>query len=388
MRLEFPNGVHGEPVITVGQEVVEAMNGLYKQCMIVNVLGRHVTVESFNRKLRELWKPTGGMCVVDLPRQFFMVMFDAEEDYLAAMTGGPWRVLGSILMVKAWSPEFDPLCDDIVTTPVWVRISHIPVIFYHRAILMGFDEGLGKPLRVDMTTLKMERARFVRVCVEVNLRDPLKGSLLINGERYHVSYEGLTHICPTCGVYGHMVSGCPKRVIMPQIPRSSQEVDTRQSSGERDDQGFTEARGRSRRVVNKPVGSVTGSLSAQVPVQDKIDIASGGVVGVIDTSNRFSGLERELGVKEMTDEVGMSEANKENENNPNVVRQGDLRRITGTGAWDKSGFRERGVEKRIGGTKGIRHASAKGKNLRRNVPMRGLVFGPTKGEMITETSGK
>lgn len=35
--MEFPNGEDGEPVIMIGHEVLEAMNGLWKRCMIVKV---------------------------------------------------------------------------------------------------------------------------------------------------------------------------------------------------------------------------------------------------------------------------------------------------------------------------------------------------------------
>lgn len=82
-------------------------------------------------------------------------------------------------MVQALSPEFDPLSDEIMTTPVWVRLSNIPVNFYDHAILMGIAGALGRSIKVDMATLKVERARFARVCVEVNLRKPLKGTVLI-----------------------------------------------------------------------------------------------------------------------------------------------------------------------------------------------------------------
>ena len=68
MRVEFPNGEDGEPVVTIDPEVVEIMNGLWKQSMIVKVLGRHVLIAALSRKLRELWKPKGGMYVLDLPR--------------------------------------------------------------------------------------------------------------------------------------------------------------------------------------------------------------------------------------------------------------------------------------------------------------------------------
>ena len=161
-----------------------------------------------SRKLRELWKPTGAMFVMDLPRHFYMVRFELEEEYMAALTGGPWRVFGNYLMIQDWSLKFDPLKDEIVTTPVWVRLTNIPVTYYHPSILMGIAGSLGKPLKVDMTTLNLERGRFARVCVEVNLSTPLKGTVLINDERFFVSYEGLVKICSACGLYGHLVHAC------------------------------------------------------------------------------------------------------------------------------------------------------------------------------------
>lgn len=57
--------------------------------MIVKVLGRKVSVAVLSKRLRELWKPEGTMYVLDLPRNFFMVRFAVEEEYLAALTGGP-----------------------------------------------------------------------------------------------------------------------------------------------------------------------------------------------------------------------------------------------------------------------------------------------------------
>ncbi|EOA15120.1 hypothetical protein CARUB_v10028495mg, partial [Capsella rubella] len=311
MRVEFPNGAKGEPVITIGKEVLEVMYGLYRNCMIVKVLGRHITIDALNRKLKEMWKPRGGMAVLDLPRQFFMIRFDLEEDYMAAVTGGPWRVFGSILMVKAWSPDFDPVRDDIVTTPVWVRISNLPVFYYHRKILMGIAEGVGKPLRVDLTTLKMERGRFARICVEVNLRESLKGTVLINDERYYVSYEGLTNICPTCGVYGHNASSCPTRVL-------SQSVGPRQAlgnksarDGEKEADGFTEVRRTHRRGDGPHVVFQAGGLKERA-VENRMEVVKPGEKEVLKTSNMFNGLAREEGehVDEQMD--GSSESNKEN----------------------------------------------------------------------------
>lgn len=88
LSLEFPDGEDGEPVITIGREVLDTMNGLWKNCMIVKVLERNISISVLSRRLWEMWKPRGAMYVMDLPRQFFMVRFEAEEEYLAALTGG------------------------------------------------------------------------------------------------------------------------------------------------------------------------------------------------------------------------------------------------------------------------------------------------------------
>ncbi|XP_010474089.1 PREDICTED: uncharacterized protein LOC104753550 [Camelina sativa] len=160
VSMAFSYNEDGEPEITIGQEVLDAMNGLLKSCMIVKVLGRSMPIAVLQRKLRVLWKPKGAMYVMDLPRQFFMVRFDVEEEYMVALTGGPWRIFGNYLMVQAWTLEFDPLKDEITTTPVWVRISILPYNFYHKAILSWIAQSLGRPVKVYRTTLSFERGRF------------------------------------------------------------------------------------------------------------------------------------------------------------------------------------------------------------------------------------
>lgn len=327
LSLEFPNGEDGEPVITIGKEVLDAMNGLWKNCMIVKVLGRNIAISVLTRKLRELWKPRGAMYVMDLPRQFFLVRFDAEEEYLAALTGGPWRAFGSYLLVQGWTPEFDPLKDEIVTTPVWIRLSNIPVNFYHKSILMGISRGLGTPVKVDMTTLNLERARFARVCVGVDLRKPLKGSVMVNGERYFVSYEGLNTICSGCGLYGHMVHACPKLTPAPQPEKPT-------GSDNQAERAIVTVTQKTRENVTSPTENggfteVRQGGRRQGPPQNKVAFAAGGSgnslgrnireispkdIANIAISNRFGGLE----ISEISAENGAveirSDANKENEN--------------------------------------------------------------------------
>ena len=332
LSLEFPNGEDGEPVITIGEEVLMAMNSLWKRCMIVRVLGRNIPILSLSRKLKELWKPKGSMFVMDLPRNFFMVRFELEEEYMAALSGGPWRAFGSYLMVQAWSPEFDPLNDEIVTVPVWVRLSRIPVNFYHKTILMGIAKGLGRPIKVDLTTLKFERARYARICVEVNLNRPLKGTVMVNGERYFVSYEGISAIFSTCGMYGHLVHACPRNVKEQTLVHVPNPVTTTRESTEATgmETEFTQMRQarrkpeqqrHTRRSIGKNDGRVMGGGKTQV-------LRKEGVLEEIRVSNRFGGLEEEEEMEERVEEVVREGANRENENNMNS-NSGGSRRVHG-----------------------------------------------------------
>ncbi|KAG2294406.1 hypothetical protein Bca52824_041075 [Brassica carinata] len=386
LRVEFPNGEDGEPSITIEPEVLEAMNGMWKQCMIVRVLGRNVPISALSKKLRELWNPKGGMYVMDLPRQFFMVR-------------GPWRAFGSYLMVRAWSPEFDPLRDDIVTTPIWIRLTNIPVNFYHRSILMGIAKGLGKPVRVDLTTLKFERARFARVCVEVNLAKPLKGTVLINGERYFVAYEGLAEICSKCGIYGHLVHGCP-RTIAERLAEVA--IQTEAQSATRSptrlepivqENGFTPARSSRRgtqilpRLVNGGTAEAGGETDRNVQEIPRI----GGIANIV-ISNKFGSLELDTDRSESREEIVSGEENKENQimnikrNENKEISQGKETLIFGGKVNIRKDSKIVNKEK-WAGKKVVEGARGRPKNLN-NKPARGLVFGPTKGEVSLSESGK
>lgn len=394
LRVEFPNGEDGEPSITIDKEVLEAMNGMWKQCMIVRVLGRNIAISALSKKLRELWGPKGAMYVMDLPRQFFMVRFEKEDEYLAALTGGPWRIFGSYLMVRAWSPEFDPLRDDIVTTPVWVRLTNIPVNFYHRSILMGIAKGLRKPVRVDLTTLNFERARFARICVEVNLAKPLKGTVLINGERYFVAYEGLSEICSKCGIYGHLVHGCPKtiaervasRATQPELPGAIQATQMQEN-------GFTQVRGPRRgthipRTVNGSIGESSGEMEKslrELPRRKETEL--------IETSNKFGSLELIASLDGSKEDGPSGDGNKE-DRGMHIQKEKGKGALTGKETLIFSG-------KAHGPTSSTTMSKEKWANNKKTIeggrdkpkrgtnrPVRGLVFGPAKGEISMSESGK
>jgi hypothetical protein len=83
-------------------------------------------------------------------------------------------------------------------------------LFYDESFLLALASTIGTPVRVDTNTLNVERGRFARICVEIDLTKPVVGKVWINGHWYKVQYEGLHIICAACGCYGHVTRNCTK----------------------------------------------------------------------------------------------------------------------------------------------------------------------------------
>lgn len=361
--------------------------------MIVKVLGRNIAISVLSRRLREMWKPKGAMVVMDLPRQFFMVRFENEEEYMEALTGGPWRVFGSYLMVQAWSPSFDPLSEEITTTPVWVRLANLPINFYHRSILMGIAKGLGNPIRVDLTTLQCERARFARVCVEVNFKKPLKGTILINEERYFVSYEGLSNICSKCGLYGHLVHACPQGVkerlpeVSGPVHESPRRTNENVESTPRVEEGFTRVGPANRRKSAANGTSLSVARSENVSGENTRVLTRKKDSTNIPVSNSFGRLGEDLGFPDSREGNVRLEENKKNEDIHDLNREKSMAQVTFGGVGNLN-LPKGSKDKRIGRNRPVGPSGTKPKYNKGAGPTRGLIFGPPPGEEERSLSGK
>lgn len=107
-----------------------------------------------------------------------------------------------------WRPYFHLKQDQITSTLAWVRFPHLPIEFYNEKVLLELGSRLGKAVKVDHMTLRVAHGKYARVCVEIDLTQPLIPTVTLNGRIYKVEYEGLHLICFDCGRYGHRKEEC------------------------------------------------------------------------------------------------------------------------------------------------------------------------------------
>ncbi|XP_020240070.1 uncharacterized protein LOC109818934 [Cajanus cajan] len=209
MTLEFEGGDRLLPRFSITAPTFKQLCEPWEQCLVIKLLGRDVGFLTSRDRLPALWKVQGGFELLDVSNGYFMVKFDLEADREWVMQGVPWMLFDHYLIVRPWSPEFVASATKVDSTLVWIRFPGLGVMFYDESVLLTIASAIGKPIKVDLNTLNMTWGRFARVCVEINLNEPLVGRFFLNDIWYNVEYEGLHLLCSSCGCYGHVMRNCP-----------------------------------------------------------------------------------------------------------------------------------------------------------------------------------
>ena len=85
-------------------------------------------------------------------------------------------------------------------------------------ILNRIGNQLGTLLKVDAHTVDGEKGRFARLCVQIDLDQPLTPMVRIGDIHQRVQYEGISAICFHCGCVGHKAPTCPSNLPSPSTP--------------------------------------------------------------------------------------------------------------------------------------------------------------------------
>lgn len=211
VNLDLVNGSRLLPMFTVDKNMIEELSQPWKDALIVKRLGKPLGFNAMKAKLASTWKLIGGFDIMDVGNGFFMVTFEQDDDRNKVINEGPWMIYDHYLTVRTWSAEFNSSKATIDRTMVWIRIPSLNLVLYDESLIWTFASVIGKPVKVDLHTLRMAKGRFVRVCVEVDLTQPVVGRVGVQGCWYNVEYEGLHIICAQCGCYGHLLKDCPAK---------------------------------------------------------------------------------------------------------------------------------------------------------------------------------
>lgn len=138
--------------------------------------------------------------------------------------------MGHYLTVTKWRPYFNPSNAAINKTLVWIRLPNLLAELFDYSLLMDVGNMVGKAVKVDENTLTVNRGRYARICVELDLTKTLIPMVKVNGPEnllHRIEYERLHAVCFKCGRFGHKEEECGIGDI--SLYEKAQEVDERRT---------------------------------------------------------------------------------------------------------------------------------------------------------------
>ena len=212
-RAELEGGNRLLPKIYLDDSVCDELSVPWKEALIVKLLRKEAGFITLRDRLKKLWKPRGGFDMMDLGYGFFFIKFDLEEDRLKVKEGGPWMVFDHYLSIRPWTLDFLVSSRRIDTTMVWIRIPSLNVGYYDEDVLISMASMVGRLVKIDQTTMKAERGKFARVCVEISLSEPVVERICLDDRWYRIEYEVLHIIFSLCGCYSITHENVLKRYL-------------------------------------------------------------------------------------------------------------------------------------------------------------------------------
>lgn len=102
------------------------------------------------------------------------------------------------LAVNKWKPNFRPSQAKLLRMFVWVQFPEFPIEYYDMPILRRINSQIRVPIKIDMYTGALTRAKYAKVCVEVNIDQSLITQVHLEDFNQSIIYELITSFCLTC----------------------------------------------------------------------------------------------------------------------------------------------------------------------------------------------
>ncbi|XP_021744421.1 uncharacterized protein LOC110710436 [Chenopodium quinoa] len=189
-------------------QMLSRLHEPWKLTLMGRCLGLNIRPSFMASRTKIMWKVKSSLETIDVGNNVYLFRFSTLDDYERALYGGPWFILDHHLVIFKWKPNFRSSIINFDVMSVWIRFPELPVEYYDKEAFFQIAKKVGIPIRVDYATGKLLRARYARVCIEINMANPLITKVWVGGGWQHVQYENIHSLCFSCGKIGHLIKDC------------------------------------------------------------------------------------------------------------------------------------------------------------------------------------
>ncbi|XP_009785180.1 uncharacterized protein [Nicotiana sylvestris] len=187
----------------------------WKHSLIIKLLGKRIQHQYLEKKIQKIWKPSENFPLIDLGSDYFIAKFSKEKNMISALQNGPWFINGFFLSIKKSEPNFKASNATQERSVIWLQLPQLPTEFYDAIILKKIGNTIGKLLKIDACTSAALRERYARLCIEMQLEEPVQPCISIGNYKQQIIYEGEHILCKACGRLGHTTQHCSYTKLTP-----------------------------------------------------------------------------------------------------------------------------------------------------------------------------
>lgn len=90
---------------------------------------------------------------------------------------------------------------------IWAQFIDLLVEYFNTDAFFKLAKAIGRPVKMDIQTSKITGGRFARVCIEIDIKNPLPPFIMIinTNRRCGMNY---VNFCNKCGIIGHLPIQC------------------------------------------------------------------------------------------------------------------------------------------------------------------------------------
>ncbi|XP_031112108.1 uncharacterized protein LOC116016084 [Ipomoea triloba] len=227
--LRPPERYKGMPAVTFFDEDIQDFSKRYKFALVGKFLKGRPSMSTLKKAFDQIgFGGTFSLSLLD--NRHVLFNFDKEEDYQRCWLRKAWSIQGFMMRMLKWTPDFRPDAESPVV-PVWIAFEGLPAHLHDKRALYSIANLIGPPLKVDASTLSHNRLSVARICIELNVLEPIPKQLWITngslgGFSQPVTYEYIPPYCVNCHQFGHPSTECRSR------PRPSTQVEKTQVTAE------------------------------------------------------------------------------------------------------------------------------------------------------------
>lgn len=147
----------------------------FRFSVVLKFLRRRPSLDHIRAFIKNRWGLKSVLVIGQLQNLRNVLVRMAEEDFISVMARGNSEMYGSPFRVFHWTPDYVEE-EDFPWVPFWITLPGLPPNYFQESILRSIGNGFGRYLKRDNATVCVTRPEAARICVEIDVSQPLRKS--------------------------------------------------------------------------------------------------------------------------------------------------------------------------------------------------------------------